>query len=252
VTPDLTITSGDRLPYVVRTVEVDGSALNLTGASVAFQVVEPSDPSVFVINAAAVPDADQVVNIGKVAYFWSAQDAVTLTQGYYLARFVVTLAGKTLTVPNNGWLVLLVSGSTLGSFTYSGDPSASDRDKIRLLLQDTDSSDPLLTDSEIAFLLSEASGSVYQAAHDGAYMLAAKFTRLADSTSKSVGGLSLSKTYSQMGQKYRELGESFLEIAARREPPTPLVNSDAMRPTGSRTTSPTTDFSMGALDNRVT
>ena len=41
------------------------------------------------------------------------------------------------------------------TFTYSGTPSASQRDAIRFLLNDTDSTDVLLQDEEISYLIAD-------------------------------------------------------------------------------------------------
>ena len=41
------------------------------------------------------------------------------------------------------------------AFTYSGDPSTTDRDQVRFLYQDTDPGLPLLTDAEIDFLIAK-------------------------------------------------------------------------------------------------
>ena len=41
------------------------------------------------------------------------------------------------------------------SYTFSGDPAASDVDAVRVLLSDTDSTDVLLTDETINWLLAE-------------------------------------------------------------------------------------------------
>lgn len=43
--------------------------------------------------------------------------------------------------------------TTPSAWTYSGDPTASDKDEVRFLVQDTDSSRPLLSDAEIAYLI---------------------------------------------------------------------------------------------------
>ena len=51
------------------------------------------------------------------------------------------------------------------TWTYTGDPNVSDRDKIRFLIGDTDTNDQLVNDEEIEWALTEA-GSIYQAAHD--------------------------------------------------------------------------------------
>lgn len=110
------------------------------------------------------------------------------------------------------------------TWTYV-DPNTSDRDKIRFLIGDTDSSDPLLSDEEIAFTLSEAGGSVYQAGHDSCYAIAAKFSRMA--ASKSVGDLSIS--YSDRAAAFAAQAERLLELGARREPPSVWVSPDSLR-----------------------
>lgn len=85
------------------------------------------------------------------------------------------------------------------TWTYSGDPSASDRDKVRFLVGDTQTADQLVTDEEIAWLLSEASG-VYPAAVMACESIAAQFARLAD-TQVDDGRVSLS----QRAKGYRDL-----------------------------------------------
>lgn len=72
------------------------------------------------------------------------------------------------------------------TFTYNGGTATpTNRDRVRFLLGDTDSSDPLLTDSEVDSCLSyrissTTGGTVYNipaAAADGAGAIAAKFSR---------------------------------------------------------------------------
>jgi hypothetical protein len=105
------------------------------------------------------------------------------------------------------------------TWTYSN-PSASTRDAVRFLIGDTDSTDPLLSNEEIDYTLTEAGNSVYQAAHDACYAIGSKFVRLAQS--KSVGDMSIS--YANRGQQYMDQAERLLELAARREPPTPWIS----------------------------
>jgi len=62
--------------------------------------------------------------------------------------------------------------------SYSGDPSASDLDRVRFLVGDTDTSDELLLDAEIAHLLLEH-GVAYAPA-EGATAIAAKLSRKVD------------------------------------------------------------------------
>lgn len=135
------------------------------------------------------------------------------------------------------------------AFTYSGDPASSNRDAVRFLLQDTDSTDHFLHDAEIDFILIEVGNSIYQAAHDACYVVASRFARQAD-TSKSVGDMSLSTTYSNRASEYRTLAERFLELANRREPPIPRYAAAAMVSTANRDVeTPTTDFEIGQFDN---
>lgn len=109
------------------------------------------------------------------------------------------------------------------TWTYTGDPSVSNRDKVRFLIGDTDTNDQLVNDEEIAWALSEG-GSIYQAAHDLCTVIASKFARLA--TSKSVGDLSLS--YSDRAETYHRLAERMLHLADRRDVPTPWASPKNM------------------------
>ena len=64
------------------------------------------------------------------------------------------------------------------SWSYSGDPAASDSDQVRFYVQDTDSGRPLLTDEEIAFLLVQwapAYNSPLYVAGVAAELIAAQF-----------------------------------------------------------------------------
>jgi hypothetical protein len=132
------------------------------------------------------------------------------------------------------------------AWTYSGDPASSVKDQVRFLVGDTDSTDQLLQDAEILYVITEAGSSVYQAAHDAAYAIASKFSRMA--TSKSVGDLSLS--YSDRAKAYFELANELLELGARREPPTPWVSPDNMKRASAKTMPPSngTEFYTGEMD----
>lgn len=132
------------------------------------------------------------------------------------------------------------------TWTYTGDPSDSPKDTVRFLIADTDTSDQLLSDEEIAYVLSEAGGSVYQAAHDAAYSVASKFSRMA--TSKSAGDLSIS--YSDRAAAFYRVANEMLELAARREPPTPWVSPENMKRATDKTVPPEngTEFWTGQMD----
>lgn len=65
------------------------------------------------------------------------------------------------------------------SWTYTDNPVNVPRDEVRLLIQDTDSSDPLISDREIAYFIAKA-GEGIGAAYLAALSISAKFGRLAD------------------------------------------------------------------------
>lgn len=71
------------------------------------------------------------------------------------------------------------------SFSYSGDPSQSPKDAVRYLVQDTNSSDPLVQDEEIAWVLSQF-GDTRTAAID---ILGTIIIRLSARINKQVGDL---------------------------------------------------------------
>ena len=106
------------------------------------------------------------------------------------------------------------------AWTYTGDPSSSNRDSVRFLIGDTDTLDQVVTDEEIDWALEVTDQAIYQAAHDICVALAAKFARLA--TSKSVGDLSLS--YSDRSTAFYSLADRILDLASRRDVPTPWIS----------------------------
>ena len=136
------------------------------------------------------------------------------------------------------------------TFTYSGDPSTSTRNYVRFLLNDTDSTDALFSDEELNYVISEWSGDAYNAARECAEILIARFSRLADSSSKSVGDISVSESYSSKITHYKELAESLIRRQMRKSPPRPFVNAQALKSTNDRIVDDfNTDFYSGIHDN---
>lgn len=74
------------------------------------------------------------------------------------------------------------------TWTYGNAPSSSDRDAVRFLCTDNDTTDQLLTDEEIAWLLATY-GTVNQAAVSACRQISRQFARMA--TSKQVGDLQI-------------------------------------------------------------
>ena len=87
------------------------------------------------------------------------------------------------------------------TWTYSGNPADSDRDRVRFLVFDTDVNEQLINDEEIAWLLSEQS-NIYMAAANTAEAIAAKFAK--DITRNAVG---LSASVGNRAQFYLELAD---------------------------------------------
>lgn len=118
------------------------------------------------------------------------------------------------------------------TWTYT-DPGSIPRDVVRFLVGDTDSTDPQLSDEEIAFLLSQQSNP-YRAAALAAGSLAAKFSR---QVTKSVGTLSLS--LSDKAQRYRDLSAQLkLEAENNTSPPIPVSTAGSIADKQSRSADP--------------
>lgn len=114
------------------------------------------------------------------------------------------------------------------TWTYTFDPTSSPKDAVRFLIGDVVEATPLLQDEEIAFSLSEVNFEPYRAAANSCANLAARFTGLAQSTSKSVGGLSLSQTYGDRAQRYERLGKDLLARSRRVAPPRANADPNAL------------------------
>jgi hypothetical protein len=99
---DFYIKKGDRLPALERTLLYsDGTAINLTGATVKFVFKKPGSASA-VIGNATVEDAAT----GAVKYEWGASD--TETKGIMTGEWEVTFPGGKMTVPNNRHMTIVV------------------------------------------------------------------------------------------------------------------------------------------------
>lgn len=72
------------------------------------------------------------------------------------------------------------------TWTYSGDPSANNRDAVRFLTGDTNTTDQLVTDEEIAFALSQKGNEIYASSIYVVKAIIAKFARDTDSQIESV------------------------------------------------------------------
>ena len=110
--------------------------------------------------------------------------------------------------------------------TYSGNPSSSQRDQVRFLLQDT--SPEQLTDAEIDHLLAQWADA-YQAARNGALVLSARYAESAGQ-SKSIGDISLSEAASAKAEGYALLADQLAAAGVRNAGVTIYTNPDAILP----------------------
>jgi hypothetical protein len=90
------------------------------------------------------------------------------------------------------------------TWTYTGDPSANNRDEVRFLIGDTDNTDPIVQDEEIAYAVAQEANNRLAAIRI-VRSLIGKYSRKVD---KSVGDLKIS--YSQIAKNYTDLAK-FLE-----------------------------------------
>ena len=96
-------------------------------------------------------------------------------------------------------------------WTYSGNPSASTQDKVRFLIGDTNEDKGLVTDSEIAWALSEEGDNAYRAA---ALVCDAVASLKAQEADMSVGDLKISA--SQIATNYTAKARTLRSQALRR------------------------------------
>ena len=99
------------------------------------------------------------------------------------------------------------------TFTYSGDPLNSNRDAVRLMINDTSTGAQELSDNEIAWLIASHPDNWF-AASAGAMMKANKFAALANA--KQVGDLRIDDSDGARGREFRLLSEELRNIALRR------------------------------------
>jgi len=135
------------------------------------------------------------------------------------------------------------------AFTYV-DPTSGNRDKIRFLIQDTDSTNFHLHDAEITYLF-DTWGNVYKAAAYAAEAIAAKYAHKTN-YSRSIGDLSISESYATSAQEFRELAQRLRAQEREINPPTAKINAQSVINTADKTvTTYKSDFYTGMHDYTV-
>lgn len=137
------------------------------------------------------------------------------------------------------------------TFTYTGDPSGSNRDKVRFLLQDTVSTDAHLTDEEIAYLLTTWQSNVLDAAIAGAEIIAGNYAHKTN-YSRTIGDLSISEQYGASAVEFRALADRLRRMKLDLNPPVPKINAQSIVSTEDRLVQTyKTDFKSGMMDNTI-
>ena len=188
----------------------DGNAVNLTGATVTFTMID--DDGVAKVSDGSVTLVDAVNGIVK--YAWSAAD--TDTVGEFSASFEVTYSDTTVeTFPISSYIrvSILPEGAT---WTYNGTPGNADasgrRDAVRFLIGDTDVTDKQVFDAEIEFALAETGNGVYGAAAIVLRSLSTKFAKMASTTIET-----LKIEYGERSESYDTLARKYERMAKKKD-----------------------------------
>jgi hypothetical protein len=133
-------------------------------------------------------------------------------------------------------------------FTYV-EPTT-DRDRVRFLVQDTNSADFHLHDAEITYLLSTW-GNVYDAAIAAAEIISGQYAHKTN-YSRSIGDLSISESYGASAAEFRALAQRLMAQRDRLYVPIAKINAQSITSTADKTVSTfKSDFSTGLMDNTI-
>lgn len=220
---DVTLKKGNRLPVLSRQFLLDGEPLNLTGATVVFNMWAAATGTQVITNGTCtVTDAAD----GQVEYPWTSNDA-TLDADQYLGSFTATFAGpRTVTAPNNGMIVVEILATTGATWSYTGNPTNSNRDACRFVIGDTDANNQLLSDQEIEWLLVQWEDNIYTAGAEACVAISGKFAAKAD-YSRSVGDMSISTQYQAQANNYLTRADHLREQADKYGQPVPSFYTDS-------------------------
>ena len=134
------------------------------------------------------------------------------------------------------------------AFTYV-EPTT-DRDKVRFLIQDTDSTDAHFQDAEITYLLTTW-GNVYDAAIAAAEIISGQYAHKTN-YSRSIGDLSISESYGASAAEFRALADRLRSQKDRLYVPIAKINAQSITATADKSVSTyRSDFSTGLMDNTI-
>ena len=132
------------------------------------------------------------------------------------------------------------------AYTYTEPASgvfASAVSEVRFLLGDTVPASPFsLTDAQIEYLIAQRSDNRRAAAADAAFKMSNIYTSYSSTTAKSVGNLSLSKSYGDAADRYRGLSAELrrsVDLGSNNAPGLIQYDTDTVTP----------QFYLGQFDN---
>lgn len=132
------------------------------------------------------------------------------------------------------------------TWTYTNDPVSVPVDEVRLLIQDTDSSDPLISNEEVLYFISKG-GAGIGAAYLAALSISAKFGRLADERTGQV-----EVKWSQRSRAYAALAADLKKQMALATNPLPYaggISVSDINNNRAKTDRSQEAFSLGISDN---
>lgn len=135
---------------------------------------------------------------GQFQVLLTSSDTQPLS-GYYLHSAVITDSSGDVSTVTLGRML----AGPIPAWTYSGDPSLSNKDAVRYLIGDTVSSDQQVTDTEILFALSQRT-NIYGAAALVCRSLASRLSREADVVDRE-----LRTSYSTRARAYLRMASEF-------------------------------------------
>lgn len=106
MTPDFQIPRGSLLPLLTATLNHENGPVDLTGATVRFQMRAPGSNVLKVDSPATVASPETA---GNVSYTWVEED--TDTVGLYVGWFHATFTGKPMQAPEPPFVIEVTRGS---------------------------------------------------------------------------------------------------------------------------------------------
>ena len=219
---------GDDATITAEIDDASGVDLDLTGATVDFIVFDDAGNQTFTKTATITTAAE-----GKISVDIETADTSDLA-GIYTYKIKVTDVSSNVSTVRVDMFIVITNQNVV------------DKENIRLLIGDADTTDQLLTDAQIYFfLLTE--NNIYRAAAKAARSIQGKFSRTADISIETVR-----KSYSQRATAYARMADNLERLASTKDVATPIVTGisnaemEAQRNTTDR---PQEKFYMGRFDN---